>query len=53
MGNIIVGSILLVVVAAVIVRLIKNKLSGKSSCSCGCGGGSCPHCAGGSCKTDV
>ena len=36
MGNLIVGSILAVAVAAVILSMIKNKKKGKSSCGCGC-----------------
>lgn len=36
MGNLIIGSILTVAVAAVILSMIRNKLKGKSSCGCGC-----------------
>ena len=44
MGTIIVGLILAVVVAAAVLSLVKKKISGKSSCGCGC-----EHCAN-SCK---
>lgn len=36
-GNLIVCSILLVVMGAIIVRMVKNKKEGKTSCGCGCG----------------
>jgi hypothetical protein len=40
LGNIIVSAILVVVVGLVVFKMIKDKKSGKSSCSCGCAG--CP-----------
>lgn len=44
-GTVIVGALLLAAVAFVIVKMIKDKKSGKSSCGCncpGCSGGKCP-----------
>ena len=41
-GDIIVGGILLVIVALIVVKMIKDKKAGRSSC--GCGGG-CSGCA--------
>ncbi len=35
-GTIIVGLVVLAVVAAIIVKIIKDKRHGKSSCGCGC-----------------
>lgn len=40
MGTIIVGSILAAAVVAIILRLVKNKVRGKSNCGCGC-----EHCS--------
>ena len=40
LATIIVFSIVILIVSLIIVRLVKNKKSGKPSCSCGCGG--CP-----------
>ena len=42
-GDIIVGGILLVIVASIVVKMIRDKKAGRSSC--GCGGG-CSGCAG-------
>ena len=42
LGDIIVGGILLVIVVAIVVKMVKDKKAGKSSC--GCGGG-CSGCA--------
>ncbi len=36
MGTIVVAAILAAAVAAIILRLVKNKLRGKSNCGCGC-----------------
>ncbi|MBQ2675916.1 MAG: FeoB-associated Cys-rich membrane protein [Clostridia bacterium] len=36
LATIIVFTILLVIVAAIIINMIRNKKLGKSSCSCGC-----------------
>ena len=35
-GTIAVGLVLLIIVAAIIYHMVKNKKSGKSSCGCGC-----------------
>ena len=40
LGTIIVTLILIGIVAAIIVKMIKDKKSGKGSCGCGC-----EHCA--------
>ena len=37
-GTIFVSAILVVIVAMIIYKQIKNKKEGKSSCSCGCSG---------------
>lgn len=42
-GDIIVGGILIVIVASIVVKMIRDKKAGRSSC--GCGGG-CSGCAG-------
>lgn len=48
MGTAIVGLFLVAAVSAIIISLVKNKKSGKSSC-----GGNCSHCAmGGSCHSN-
>lgn len=36
MGTFIVGMILLIIVAAVVAKMIKDKKNGKGSCGCGC-----------------
>lgn len=45
MATIVISAILIMVVAAVIVGMVRNKRKGKSSCGCGCAGcamnGSC------------
>lgn len=45
MATIIIGAILVVVVAAIIAGIVREKKKGKSSCGCGCAGcamnGSC------------
>ena len=46
-ATIIICAVLIGVVAAIIVRMVKNKKKGKSSCGCGCA--DCP--AGGSCHS--
>ncbi len=46
-ATIIICAVLIAVVAAIIVRMVKNKKKGKSSCGCGCA--DCP--AGGSCHS--
>lgn len=38
MADIIIGGIIIVAVAAVIIKKIRDKKSGKSGCGCGCGG---------------
>ncbi|MBQ1284285.1 MAG: FeoB-associated Cys-rich membrane protein [Acutalibacteraceae bacterium] len=39
-GTVVVGALLAAAVAAVIIKLIKDKRAGKSSCGCNCSG--CP-----------
>lgn len=46
-ATIIICAVLIAVVAAIIVRMVKNKKKGKSSCGCGCA--DCP--AGGFCHS--
>lgn len=36
LGTIIVAAVLAAIVGGIILRLIKNKKAGKSSCGCGC-----------------
>ncbi len=45
LGTIIISVVLLGIVAAIVVKLIKDKRRGRSSCGCGCGCGSCPMSA--------
>lgn len=40
-GSFAVGAVLLVIVAAIVVKMIRDKMAGKSSC-----GGDCSHCCG-------
>jgi putative effector of murein hydrolase LrgA (UPF0299 family) len=40
LGNIVVSLILICIVTAVIVKMIRDRKQGKSSCGCGC-----EHCA--------
>lgn len=40
LGNIIISLVLLAVVVGIIIKLIKDKKNGKSSCGC-----NCSHCA--------
>ncbi|MGN0628241.1 MAG: FeoB-associated Cys-rich membrane protein [Oscillospiraceae bacterium] len=42
LGTIVVSAVLVLVIGLIIARMIKNKKSGKPSCSCGCG---CSECA--------
>ena len=42
-GTIAVSLILAVIVSAIIVKSVKNKRQGKTSCSCGCSGCSMSH----------
>ena len=37
-GTIVVGALLLVIFGAIVMKLIKNKKEGKTSCGCGCSG---------------
>ena len=37
-GTIIVGAALVLLIAFIIVRMVKNKKQGKSACGCGCSG---------------
>ena len=41
-GDIIVGGVLLVIVAAIVIKMIRDKKAGKSACGCGSG---CSGCA--------
>lgn len=45
MATIIISAVMLIVVMAIIVRMVRNKKKGRSSCGCGCAGcamnGSC------------
>lgn len=43
-GTVVVGLLLAAALAAIIVNLVKNRRSGKSSCGCGCA--DCPMSAG-------
>lgn len=36
LATIVIALFLLVIVAAIVVRMVRNKRMGKSSCSCGC-----------------
>ena len=48
-GTIIICAVLLIIVAAIIIGLVKDKKKGKSSCGC-----HCDHCAmAGSCHNNV
>ena len=48
-GTIIICAVLLIIVAAIIIGLVKDKKKGKSSCGC-----NCAHCAmEGSCHNNV
>ncbi len=37
-GTAAVAAVLLAVILLIVIRMVKNKRAGKSSCSCGCGG---------------
>lgn len=37
-GTLLVGGVVLAVVLAIVLRLIRNKKEGKTSCGCGCEG---------------
>jgi predicted permease len=41
LATILVGAVVLAIVAAVVVKLIRDKKRNKSSCGCGCSG--CPN----------
>ena len=48
LGTILITVVLVTILAAIVVKLVRDKRKGKSSC-----GGSCAHCAlGGSCHGD-
>ena len=48
LGTILITVVLVTILAAIVVKLVRDKRKGKSSC-----GGNCPHCAlGGSCHGD-
>lgn len=38
LANIIVGAVVLVIIAAVTIKMLNDKRNNKSSCSCGCSG---------------
>lgn len=40
MSTVIISLLLVAIVTAIVVKMVKNKKAGKSSCGCGCG--SCP-----------
>lgn len=44
LGSIVVGLIVLAIVAAIIIKGVRDKRAGKSSCSCGGDCASCKHC---------
>lgn len=45
MGYIVVTLVLILIVAAVIFRMVRDKRSGKSGCGCGCSGcANAPYC---------
>lgn len=46
-ATIIIAVLIALVVAFVIVKLVKNKKSGKGTCNCGCGGCSMKDCCSG------
>ena len=41
LGTIIVALVIFGIVAAVVIKMARDKMAGKHSCSCGCGCGSC------------
>ncbi len=43
MATAIVGGVLVIIVGLIVAKMVKDKKSGKSSCSCG---GDCGHCDG-------
>lgn len=43
-GTLLVGVLVLAAVLGVIIKMVRDKKQGKSSCSCGCGG--CSGCGG-------
>lgn len=43
-GTLLVGALVLAAVLGVIIKMVRDKKQGKSSCSCGCGG--CSGCGG-------
>lgn len=52
-ATIIIGIVILAIVVGVVVKLVKNKKAGKSSCSCGCGGCAMKDCCSGDKKADA
>ena len=45
MGSIVVTLVLILIVAAVIFRMVRDKRSGKGGCGCGCSGcANAPYC---------
>lgn len=45
-GNLLMSAVLVAVAAAIIIRLVRNKRAGVSSCGCGC-----PGCTKGKCRS--
>lgn len=48
-GTILIAIVLFAIVAAIVVKLVRDKKQGKSTCGCncpGCHGGSCGGCSG-------
>lgn len=37
-GTLLVGAILVVIVAAIVIKLVRDKKKGRTSCGCGCSG---------------
>ena len=42
LSTIIIGLMILAVVVGIVVKMIRDKKNGKTSCNCGCGCESCP-----------
>lgn len=37
-GTLLVGAILVIIVAAIVIKLVRDKKKGRTSCGCGCSG---------------
>ncbi|MCR5335414.1 MAG: FeoB-associated Cys-rich membrane protein [Synergistes sp.] len=42
MATFVISALIFAAVAAIIVKLVRDRRAGKCGCSCGCGGGCCP-----------